>query len=305
MTAKFDFSLSRLQENLRAIAWDYQRLAGFDESTYRISAIGWGALLAAAVGALVFWRIRPGSSEPARVPLRAFLLAAGLWAAGYASVAFLRWRELRYDYLPTLGLSLLLAACCAAAFGASPRRWMPAGGALLAAYAAATVVADIQQCWRPQARNLQAIQAALSGLKDVRYHDIVAISGVPPSRGTAPHFAMALSYSSTPFVETVTGVWGLVVGRDFADDTGRLGLLHTDFFHELKSADLSRAHVVVCDERSQCRVRTLLAREVRAGQYDLYPLKNYAGPLPEPGRVYRREELAPWTADLYFSKKND
>jgi len=35
---------------------------------------------------------------------------------------------------------------------------------------------------------------------------VIAISNTPGQVGTAPPFIMALSYSSTPFAETVTGV---------------------------------------------------------------------------------------------------
>ncbi len=300
--AKFDFSAARLMENLKAIATAYEKLAGFGEGYYRVAGIGWGAAIAVAAGLVVFWRLRTAGESPGIPHGRMVLFGAGLWVAAYAPVLFLQWRELRYDYLPSLGLAVGFAGVIGMLL---ERRawWMATAGAVLAAYGAATVIADIEQCWKPQSRSLRAIRQELNRLRDVRYHDIVAVSGTADYVGTARHFAMSLAYSSTPFVETVTGVWGLVVGRDIAYDTGRMGLLHSDFFLELKPEDLRRVHVVVCDDRPQCGTRTIMAREVEPGRYELYPLKNYAGAGTQ-GRLYSREELTPLEKDVYFAKKH-
>jgi hypothetical protein len=249
MAAKFDFRLERAAENVAAMWGD-----GYYGWTW------WGL----GVGVMVWWLLRGETASP---PARAALLGVGWWVLGVGPVLFLRWRELRYDYLPGLGLAVALAALC--------RR--PVITAVLVGWSAGTVVGEIQQCWRPMARNTQAVVRALQKLENVRDHDIVAVAGTPGRIGTAPHFAMYLSYSSTPFVETVAGVFGLHVGRAILWDSGRLGLEHVDFFRELKEEDLRRAHVVACDALEDCSVRTVLAREVAPGRYEMHPLKNYRG----------------------------
>jgi hypothetical protein len=243
MAAKFDFRPARVLENLRGMADGY----------YRASA---GGLLVALA---VWWlRLKAGTEQT----FRAALLGAGFWVLGNGPTWFLRWRELRYDYLPALGLAIALGALC--------RKRLLA--AALIGWSAGTVVAEIRDCWRPMARHTQAVIRELKKLENLRDHDIVAVSGTPRRIGTAPHFGMYLSYSSTPFVETVTGTFGLIVGRAILWDSGRLGLEHVDFFRELKPEDLRRAHVVACDGLEACSIRTVLERErVR------YPLKNYRG----------------------------
>jgi hypothetical protein len=241
VAAKFDFRAARLLENLRGMADGY----------YQVSLAG--LVVAAAV-----WRLRVESGPD----WRALLLGAGFWGLGYGPTWFLRWRELRYDYLPSLGLALALAALC--------RKRLIA--AALIGWAAGTVVGEIQDCWRPMARHTQALIRELKKLENLRDHDIVAVAGAPDRIGTAPHFGMYISYSSTPFVESVTGVFGLFVGRAILWDSGRLGLEHVDYFREIQPEDLRRAHVVACDGLEDCSIRTVLQRGDQR-----YPLKNYRG----------------------------
>ncbi len=281
MAAKFEFTLARLAGNLRQIGSGYE---------YRIEA-GWDLAAGLAVGLLVAWLLGgvPGGAQPGS--LRAALLGSGLVIVAFAPVAFLRWRELRYEYLPALGLAVLLAAAW---------RWLGRpGAAALVAFGVASVLADIRQGWIPQSENLRVIRRELGRLRDVRDHDIIAVSGAPQQIGTAPHFAMFLSFSSTPFVETATGVWGLVTGRDITVDSGRLGLEHTDFFRPLESRDLQRTHVIACQGWNRCGVRLLLAREVRPGRFQLHALKEYRGPPIETGRLWSRQELE--GGEVYFA----
>ena len=198
----------------------------------------------------------------------------------------------------------MLALACFVALRAWPRSLLPAGAALLTAWCAATALADMQQCWQPQSRNLKAIKQRLLQLKDLHAGDIVVISNTPMRIGTAQHFAMILSYCSTPFVELVTGVDGLEVGRDILADPGRLGLQHVDFVHELKRDDLRRIYVLLSDGVAACSLRTLFAREVHGGQYELHPLKGYTGAQPPPDRTYSREELRAIERDIYFPHRH-
>jgi hypothetical protein len=284
MAAKFDFGPGRALKNVQAALLDYAKLAGLG-GYYRMTpeAAATGVL----AGALAWWWLRGRETRPS---LRWMMAGAGFWALGYAPVLFLRWRELRYDHLPSLGLAIVLAAACRS----------PAAAAAVTGWSAGTVAAEARQCWQPMSRNTQAVIRELRRLENLRDHEIVAVAGTPSWIGTAPHFGMFNSYSATPFVETVTGVFGLYVGRAILYDTGRLGLEHIDFFRELKEEDLQRTHVVACEGLEDCSVRTLMAREVGPGRFAARPLKNYRGPPIDLGRTYTRAELPP--GGVYFTK---
>jgi hypothetical protein len=302
--AKFQFTPAQLVSNLRAIGTDYLRLAGLHDPYYHPAALGAAALLPLAAGLVVFWWLRrepPGPMLP--TPLsRALLLGLGLWLAAYGPVLFLGWRELRYDYLPSIGLAIFLAAVTAALLRPWPRTALPAAAGLLVALSAATAVAEIRQCWIPMSRHIRFIETELRRLPQLAYHDNVVIAGTPLRLGTAPHFGMFNSYTSTPFVETVTGVWGLNVARDLLYDYGRLGLEHTDFFHEIRPGDLAHTHLIACAPDLTCALRTLLARPLGSGRYELHSLKGYAGPALDPARAYSVGELAPLRAQLYIAR---
>lgn len=274
VAAKFDFRATRVIEVLREMAADWWRLAGVADEYYRV---GWAALAAGVLVGVVVWPALGGRRE---APRKGAALGLGLAALGWAPVLVLRWRELRYDYLPSLALALALAAI-------APR---PVAAALVG-WSAATAVAEIRQCWSPMARHTGVVVRALQRLENVRDHDIVVVAGTPARIGTAPHFGMYLSYSSTPFVETATGVFGLIVGRAIQWDSGRLGLEHADFFREVRPEELARAHVVACDALDACSPRTVLAREVEPARFELRALKNYRGPPLDPARVYSRDEV--------------
>ncbi len=300
---RFAFSGAQVRQHLRLIEEQYRNLLGAGGGYYRVAAIGWGALAAAAAGAVIFWWLgREGGAERAG-SARALLFGAGLWAMAYGPAWFLQWGALRYDYLPSLGLAVALAAGCWAALGRWPRL-ARAAAASLVAYSAATAFAEIQQCWTPQSKNLESIQRQLRGLNDVRYHDVIAISGTPMEIGTAQHFAMLLPYCSTPFAETVTGVWGLVVGREIYCESGRLALQHTSFMRPLQPEEIRRTHVVACGADLNCNIRTLLACEVRPGAYELHPLKDYTGSPAIAPRLYSHEELRSLGEAVYVARRH-
>jgi hypothetical protein len=138
----------------------------------------------------------------------------------------------------------------------------------------------------------------------VRSGDVIVISNTPHQIGTAGHFAMIHSYCSTPFVETVTGVDGVVTGREIYYEFGRPSLQHTDFMRPLKPEDLARTHVLVSDSNLKCHIATLIACEARPGFYKLYPSKDHAGPSLPPSRVYAREELGQFGNNLYFPRRH-
>ena len=302
--AKFQFTPAQLVGNLRAIGTDYLRLAGLRDSYYHPAALGAAAILPLAGGVLTFWCLRrePPCPTPPTPLGRALLLGLGLWLAAYGPVLFLGWRELRYDYLPSIGLAIFLAALIGALLRPWPRNALPAAAGLLVAFSAATAVAEIRQCWIPMSRHVRSIETELRRLPHLAYHDNVVIAGTPMRLGTAPHFGMFNSYTSSPFVESVTGVWGLNAARDLLYDYGRLGLEHTDFFHEIHAGDLARTHLIACAPDLTCAPRTVLARHVGSGRYTLHPLKDYAGPALDPARTYSIGDLAPLRAQIYIAR---
>ncbi|MBI3696933.1 MAG: hypothetical protein HY238_19130 [Acidobacteria bacterium] len=298
---RFGFHLVQLREHLFAIGPEYRSLLGFGEGFYQVRAIGWGFVATAAAGLLVWWWIRRDSGLRSAPGARFLALGAGLWFLGHGPVWLLQWSELRYHYLSSLGLTVFLAVGCFALLARSPRRLLPLGAALLAAYAAATTVAEIRQCWTPQAKNLAAIRRELRRLPNLHDHDIIAISGTPKRLGTAPHFAMTSSpYSSAPFAELVTGVPRLIVGEEIFCESGRLGL-QQNRMRPLSIDDLPRTHVLVTGGDLDCSPRPVLACEVRPGAYELYWLKGYAGSPPIVPRTYTHDELAPLAGQVYFA----
>lgn len=300
---KFRFDSAQARQNLENQMIDYRKLGGIDEGFYRVSGIGWGALAALGAGVAVWWRLRSATPAGAAPLVRAFLLGAGFCAAGYAPVWFLRWRDLRYDYLPSLGLALMFAAACLALARLLPRPVFPIAGGLLVAGCAASAVAEIEQCWQPQSRDQRALQAQLRRLPDLRDHDVVVISGAPLQIGTAPHFAMVGSHISRPFVEMTTGVGRLSVGRALFCDSGQLGLEHAEYLHAMPREEVRRTHVLVADGRAGYRPRSLLACQMRPDAWRLLPLKSYQG-APIPDREFTRSELAPREAEIYFAPRH-
>lgn len=300
---RFDFSVARMTEHLRGIRSDYRALLGVGGGYYHLPAIGWLALAGLVAGLLVFWRLNQDLPPKGGPLTRVFLLGVGLWAVGYGPVWFLQWPALRYEYLPTLGLAVMLAGACAALSRPRPRLF-PAGAALMVAYAAATTLAEIQQCWKPQSRHLQSIKGQLRRLNDLRSHDVVVISATPMEIGTAPHFVMVAPYSSTPFAELVTGVWGVVVGREIFCESGKWGLQHTTHLRELKLEDLRRTHVLVTEGDLNCTPRTVIACEVRPGAYEFYPAKGYTGWPPIAPRTYSHDELKQLEKHVYLAHRH-
>jgi hypothetical protein len=301
---RFHVSPAQVAMHGKAILSDYRQLLGIGSGFYRIRLIGWGAAAALAAGFLAFWFLRCGPAAQRKSARRIFLLGAGLWAIAYGPVWVLNWSELRYEYLPTLGLSMALAAAAYEALRPLPRALFPAGAGLLAAYCAATAYAEMQQCWIPQARHLRSAARQLRNLKDLQYHDVIVIAAAPPALGTAPHFALtSCPYSSTPFAEITTGVKGLLVGREIFCEAGKLQLLLNDMY-PLREADLRRTHVLFTEDNLDCRLRTILACESEPGAYELHPLKDYRGPPPAVGRACSHDELRAMEGFVYVAQRH-
>lgn len=301
---RFQFSSHRFLEQLRLFGSMYGSLAGADASYYRVRAIGWGAVAAAASGLVVFWTLRRKWEEGRAPASRAVLLGAGMWAMAYGPIWLLRWTELRYFYLQSIGLAVVLAAACHAMLARFRPLAFATAAAGLVAYSAATAYAEIQQCWKPQSQHLESIKQQFRQLKDLQDHDFIVVAAVPLQMGTARHFALfACPYSSTPFAETVTGARSLLVGREIFCEGGKFGM-QLDFMRELQPEQLRQTHVLFTDGDLKARVRVLLACEVGANQYQLYPLKDYAGSPPVEARTYTHDELSKLAHDVYVAHRH-
>lgn len=113
---------------------------------------------------------------------------------------------------------------------------------------------------------------------------------------------MVNSHISAPFAELVTGVWGLMVGKEIYYQSGQWGLGHADFFFPIEAADLARTHVLTSEPDLSYRIRTLIAAEVQPGRYAVLPLKDYTGSPPIESRTYSHDELRQLGQALYVAR---
>ncbi len=292
---RYDFSAPTLRGNFLAILDAYRRLTGVTaDAYYRLQPTAAAAV--AGVGAACVTAFCLRGEKATRRPWRALALAAGLWAAAYGPIWFLRGHELRYDYVPSpyLALAMALAAL------AWPVVRLPLA-AVLACWFAVATVAEIEQCWIPQSRNLRALEDKLRQMKQIQPGDLVIVSGAPAWVGTAPHFALQAGGAAKPFAEHVTGVRGLEVAPEIVEEGGRLRVLDSTYIRDLKVEETSRTRVLVVEPDGRLTERRLLAEPAGHGVYRLYALKGYAGP-PTPPQPLTREQLALVDSEVYFAR---
>jgi len=300
---RYDFDWENLRGNLLFILATYRRLSGLGREAFfelRLTPAAAAAGLAALGVALAACR-RPEAAgrrrevgRPMGVPWRPMSLAAALWTAAYGPIWFIRGHEYRYDYVPSpylaLGLSLAVLA-------------LPAGrllGPALAAWMAVATVANIQQGWIPQSRNLRAVGAALRGLGSLEPGDLIIVSGTRLWIGAAPHFAFLAGWASSAFAQRATGVPGLEAAREIASEAGRLRIYHRNYMRDLNPGETSRTRVLVAGRGDRIRERRLLAQQVAPGAFRVYPLKGYSGPPPST-ETYTREQLGLMRGTIYFA----
>jgi hypothetical protein len=292
---RYDFTPARFWDNLATIGSTYRKLTGVAPDSYYELSFSLAAVAAAVLaGAAAVWVLRrSGAPQPRR---SALWLAGGMWIAAYGPIWFLRGHEFRYDYGPSVWIAVGLASAAAAWRGA--RAPLAMG---LAAWLAMASATDVRRSWIPQSRSLQALEVWLRAVQ-VAPRDLIIVSGTTQWVGTAPHFAFLASWGSTPFAEHVAGVRPLETACEIVEDEGRLRVYHRNYMRDWQPEEAPRTRVAVAQGERPPVERTLLARQVRAGEYQLYALKGYQGPRIE-ARHYTREQLALVEAEVYFVRR--
>ncbi len=243
---RYYFTRQQLAGNTEWLALRLERLSGLTESSYyKLGDSTAAPLIGLTAGALVFLVARRlGPSSGTRSPARVALFAAGMAVLAYLPLAVLWGATLRHYYTFSPYLSLLLMTPLAALGGTRRRVWGPAAAALLGAYFTACTVAEIEQCWRPQSRHLQALKDGLRRLTNLSPGDLVLVPRAELILGTAPHFALLGGPWDHLFAKSVTGVPDLKFWREIVVENGRLSLFHRGFMKPTDVSELERAHVL-------------------------------------------------------------
>jgi hypothetical protein len=304
LAARYDFSLHFFLKTLdKAFNIHRRGLSGFGAHPYYRLLPESGQMLAAALVAAVVViaaSTLPAGSPASRAPAagRAALFAAGMLILGYLPLAFLIGLTLRHYYTLSPYLALFsVALCFLPSFEKSG--FLPiAAAALLCAYSAACTAAEIQQCWVPMSRHLQAVKAGLRRLQNLEAGDLVVIPGFPLVTGTAPNFALISAPWDRCFAEVVTGVKGLQFWREIVVEKGRLRLFHRHMMRDTSIAELGRAHVLSGDPGGPYTARRYWAEETAPGQFRLHCLKDSpcTAEAPAPGGSPADR------SDIYFPK---
>ncbi len=293
---RYEFSLANLQSNLATIYGTHRRLSGLgEEAFYQLRATG-PALLAAAVAVGVVVVFLAGRRDAAPARRRAWLLAAALWAAAYGPIWFILYPQFRHDYVPSpwAALAAALAVC------ALPKLRLAIAAALAAGLAVAAV-ANIEQGWIPMSRHARDLAAALRRGRH-QSGDLIIVSGAPTWIGTAPHFALHASWSSSPFAERATRVHGLEAAAEIVDEAGRLRVFHRNYRRDLQPAECARTRILLVDKHRRLSERHLLAQQTGPDAFRVFALRGYAGPPPSPQPV-SREQLRLLEGTVYFAER--
>lgn len=289
-------------------AWsDLAPFNGFSRSAYYQLALFGPLMIGMAAAALVFfaaWSVLARSTQPpdeegGPSAWRVALFAAGMTALAYAPIALLIGKTLRHYYTLSPWLVLLLALPAAAR---KRRLWGLAAGAALCGYFAACTVAEIEQCWIPQALSLEAIFQPVRALDRVDHDDWIVVSGAPLEVGCAPSFALGLEPGPSNFGLYWTGVSGLGFAREIVAASGRLRVFQGYFTFDTSPQDLARRfYLIAPDATGRYTRRRYVAWEKEPDRYQLLPLKD-ATPLGGATEFRSREELRALESDIYFAK---
>lgn len=281
LVARYDFSLDFFLKTLdRAFNTHRRGLSGFGPHAYYRLRAETGQVLAAALAGLVVFVVacllpaRSGEDDSSSAG-RAALFAAGMFILSYLPLAVLIGMTLRHYYTLSPYLSLFLIALCfllPAAAGGFARIGL---AALLCAYSAACTVAEIQQCWAPMSRNLQAVKDGLRRLRNLEPGDSVVIPGYPMVIGTAPNFALISAPWDRSFAEQLTGVKGLQFWREIVIEKSRPRLFHRHYIRDTSLSELARAHVLPGPPEGPYVPPRFWAEPTGPGQYRLHCLKDF------------------------------
>lgn len=237
LAARYNFTFEFLRWNLGNMWGHLVALTGLTRAFYQLrpEPIQIGA---AALAAGVVWLAARRMAD-ARPDWRVPLFAAGMVVLASAPLWFLVGATLRHYYTVSPYLALLLVSLCARL---SLRQTVV--GVVLGWFAA-TVVADIRQCWAPQSRHLQALKAGLRHLKGLEPGDLVVVPGTPWVIGTAQNFALIIPLWWKNFAWHTTGVRDLEFWREVVIEQGRLRLYHRVTMRDTSPEELTRRTYVL------------------------------------------------------------
>ena len=298
LVARYDFSQDFLVRNWRKFYhFHLEGMSGFGpHAYYRVQASGAQILAAAfAVGILAAgWILLP---EDGRKRLhRVALFAAGMAVLSYIPLIYLIGGTLRHYYTFSPYVSLLLVALG----GIFPGRLGSLPYWALCGYFAACTVAEIEQCWTPMSRNLEAVKARLRHLQKLEAGDLVVIPGTPMVVGTAPNFALLSGPWDQTFAEQATREKDLEFWREIVIERGRPRLFHRHSMRDVSVADLARAHVLIGNSGGPYTARRYWAEPVGPDRYRLHCLKE---PGCEAGEsVFSGGQLVSRRDEVYFAK---
>ncbi len=185
-----------LGENLAQIAREWWGWTGVAPGApFRVQPSPVDLVAAAAAAVLVWLPARQWANRgPGAERLVAFA-AAGVLAA-YAPVLWIGGGfALRYHYVPSPFLAVLLAA----GFRTLGLRAAPALTALLAGFFTLGAASELRQCWIPASAHHRAFHAELERLHDLAPGDCLLVSGAPFEIGTAQHFSLHSARTAAPF----------------------------------------------------------------------------------------------------------
>ena len=279
-----------LRENLSLIGQEWWRLTGLPpDAPFRLQPSP-ADFLAATLAAAVVWFLARGWMDDGIGARRLAALAVlGLIAAYAPTLWVFGGFALRYHYVSSPFLAVLLAAGCRAL----GRRAAPGLAAFLVGFFLLTAACDLRQCWIPASVHHRTFRAELERMHDLQPGDTLVATGAPFEIGTAQHFSLHSADTATPFAEWITGVRPLHVALGLAEHRGHLVLfLKMDHWRQIADADLPRTRVLVYNQQSVFEHPEWLARRLGGGRFRLLPLKGAADPGGMAGAVVTREQVA-------------
>lgn len=276
--------------------WNLTGLPG--DAPFRVTFTVAGVALAVVAALLVAALLRRPEGEGGVSLGRVALFGAGGVVLGYAPTLWLAaGYPLRYHYVPTPFLAVLVAAGC----WALGRRPAPVVGGLLVGFFTLNAVSEMRQCWIPAARRQRAFEAEVRRLRGVEAGDSVVVIGEPFEFGTAQHFSLHSAETAGPFVEWATGVGPLTVARGLVYRPPGLALfLKWNHWRPMTDADLRRTHLLVRSGHAVFEKPEWVAQDTGHGRFRVLALKGTADPGGVAGAVLSREQLVLLGRRVYF-----
>ncbi len=286
--------------NVNLICQGWWNLTGLPaDAPFRVTLTVAGVTLAVGAALLAAAVLRRAEKEGGAVSLgRVALFGAGGAVLGYGPTLWLAaGYPLRYHYVPTPFLAVLLAAGC----WALGRRAALVSGGLLVGFFTLNAASEIRQCWIPAAERQRALEAEVRRLRGVEAGDFVAVIGEPFEFGTAQHFSLHSAETAGPFVEWATGVGPVTVARGLVYRPPGLALfLKWNHWRPLTDADLRRTHLLVRSRHGVFERPEWVAQDIGRGRFRALPLKGTADPGGVARAVLTREQLVLLGRRVYF-----